>query len=182
MKLIDTHVHLYLNDFAEDIDDVIKRADTEGVQKFYLPAIDSSETENLLGLEKKYPDKCFAMMGLHPCSVKENYKEELKKVYVWLQKRKFAAIGEIGLDLYWDKTYSIQQYECFHQQINWALQHELPVVLHTRNAMQESLDVIKEYGGKKLKGIFHCFSGNLQNALDVIDFGFYLGIGGGFDL
>ena len=178
MNLIDTHTHLYLNDFAGDIDAVIQRAGEEGVQKFYLPAIDSTETENLLALEKKYPGKCFAMMGLHPCSVKENYKEELDLVYSWLQKRKFAAIGEIGLDFYWDKTYSTQQYECFHQQINWALQFDLPVVLHTRDAMQQSLDVIKEYAGKNLKGIFHCFSGTLQNALDVIDLGFYLGIGG----
>ncbi len=178
MKLVDTHTHLYLKDFASDIDAVIKRAEEEGVEKFYLPSIDSSETENLFELEKKYPGKCFAMMGLHPCSVKENYKEELSFVSEWLQKRKFAAIGEIGLDFYWDKTYSTQQYECFHQQINWALQFDLPVVLHTRDAMQQSIDVIKEYAGKKLKGIFHCFSGNLQNALDVIDLGFYLGIGG----
>jgi len=118
------------------------------------------------------------MMGLHPCSVKENYKEELSFVSGWLQKRKFAAIGEIGLDFYWDKTYSTQQYECFHQQINWAVQFDLPVVLHTRAAMQESRDVIKEYKDKNLHGIFHCFSGTLQNALDVIDLGFYLGIGG----
>ena len=178
MKLIDTHTHLYLSDFAADIDEVIKRAGDEGVGKFYLPAIDSSETENLLALEKKYPDKCFAMMGLHPCSIKENYKEELNMVYNWLQKRKFAAIGEIGLDLYWDKTFTHQQYECFHLQIEWALQFHLPVVLHTRNAVQQSIDVIKEYTGKNLRGIFHCFGGTLQNALDIIDAGFYLGIGG----
>ncbi len=178
MKLVDTHTHLYLKDFASDIDAVIKRAEDEGVEKFYLPSIDSSETENLFELERKYPGKCFAMMGLHPCSVKENYKEELSFVAGWLQKRKFAAIGEIGLDFYWDKTFSTQQYECFHQQINWALQYDLPVVLHTRAAMQQSLDVIKEYKDKNLHGIFHCFSGTLQNALDVIDLGFYLGIGG----
>ncbi len=178
MKLIDSHTHLYLKDFESDIDTVIKRAENEGVEKFYLPSIDSSETENLFELERKYPDKCFAMMGLHPCSVKENYKEELSFVSEWLQKRKFAAIGEIGLDFYWDKTFSIQQYECFHQQINWALQFDLPVVLHTRSAMQQSIDVIKEYKHKNLHGIFHCFSGTLQNALDVIDLGFYLGIGG----
>ena len=176
--MIDTHTHLYLKEFSADIDDVIKRANKEGVQKFYLPAIDSSETENLLALENKYPNQCFAMMGLHPCSVKENYKEELDKVYQWLQKRKFAAIGEIGLDLYWDKTFTHQQYESFHQQIEWALQYNLAVVLHTREAMQQTIDVIKEYSQKNLRGIFHCFSGTLRNALDIIDTGFYLGIGG----
>lgn len=176
--IIDTHTHLYLNDFAADIDAVIKRAGEEGVEKFYLPAIDSSETGNLLALEKKYPEKCFAMIGLHPCSVKENYKEELDMVYTWLQKRKFAAVGEIGLDFYWDKTFTDQQYQSFHQQIEWALQFKLPVVLHTRDAMQQAIDVVKEYAGKGLRGIFHCFSGTLQNALDAVDAGFYLGIGG----
>lgn len=176
--IIDTHTHLYLNDFAADIEEVIKRAAGEGVEKFYLPAIDSIETDNLLALEKKYPEKCFAMMGLHPCSVKENYKEELDKVYEWLQKRKFAAIGEIGLDFYWDKTFSHQQYESLRRQIEWALQFRLPIVLHTRNAVQETIDVVKEYNGKGLQGIFHCFSGTLQNAQDIISLGFYLGIGG----
>jgi len=176
--IIDTHTHLYLSDFASDIDEVIKRAGDEGVGKFYLPAIDSAETENLLALETNYPGKCFAMMGLHPCSVKENYKDELNMVHSWLQKRKFAAIGEIGLDFYWDKTFIDQQYQSLHQQIEWALQFDLPVVLHTREAVQESIDVIKEYAGKNLRGIFHCFSGTLQNALDIISTGFYLGIGG----
>jgi len=176
--IIDTHTHLYLSDFAADIEDVIKRAEGEGVKKFYLPAIDSSHTENIFALEKKYPEKCFAMIGLHPCSVKENFKEELKMVYALLQKRKFAAIGEIGLDLYWDKTFTNQQYESFHQQIEWALQFDLPVVLHTREALQQCIDVVKEYKGKNLHGIFHCFSGTLQNALDIIDTRFYLGIGG----
>ena len=176
--IIDTHTHLYLNDFAADIDDVIGRAQKEGVKKFYLPAIDSSETGNLMALENKYPGVCFAMMGLHPCSVKENYKEELDMVYTWLQKRKFAAVGEIGLDLYWDKTFIDQQYESFHQQVEWALQFDLPVVLHTRDAMQQAINVIKQYAGKNLRGIFHCFSGTLQNALDAIGTGFYLGIGG----
>ena len=176
--IIDTHTHLYLNEFSADIDEVMKRAGDEGVKRFYLPSIDSTETENIFALEKKYPGQCFAMMGLHPCSVKENYKEELDMVYHWLQKRKFAAIGEIGLDLYWDKTFIDQQYESFHRQIEWALQFDLPVVLHTREAMQQSIDVIKQYAGKNLHGIFHCFSGTLQNALDIIGTGFYLGIGG----
>lgn len=176
--IIDTHTHLYLGDFAADIDDVIGRAKKEGVEKFYLPAIDSTETDNLLALEKKYPGTCIPMMGLHPCSVRENFKEELAMVYNWLQKRTFAAVGETGLDLYWDKTFTGQQYESLHQQIKWALQFNLPVVLHTRNAVQETIDVIKEYQDKNLQGIFHCFSGTLQNALDITGMGFYLGIGG----
>jgi TatD DNase family protein len=178
MKLIDTHTHLYLNDFKNDIDEVMQRAKAAGVQKFYLPAIDSSETENLLALENKYPENCFAMIGLHPCSVKETYKEELDAVYQWLQKRKFAAIGEIGLDLYWDKTFTDEQYESFHKQIEWAFQFDMPIVIHSRNAMQQSISAVKEYSAKNLRGIFHCFSGTLQNALDIIETGFYLGIGG----
>lgn len=176
--IIDTHTHLYLNEFEDDIDEVMKRAADEGVEKFYLPAIDSSETENLLKLEQKFPGKCFAMMGLHPCSVKDDYEHELDLVYSFLQKRKFAAVGEIGLDFYWDKSFATQQYKAFHRQIEWALEFILPVVLHTREAVQQSIDVIKEYKGKGLRGIFHCFSGTLQQALDIIDAGFYLGIGG----
>ena len=178
MKLIDTHTHLYLHDFVNDIDEVILRASNEGVEKFYLPSIDSTNTEALMSLENKYPGKCYAMMGLHPCSVKENYKDELAKVYDQLQKRKFAAIGEIGLDFYWDKTFTDQQYESFNQQIEWALQFNLPIVIHTRNAMQETIDVVKQFIAKGLHGIFHCFSGTYQNALDIIDASFLLGIGG----
>lgn len=178
MKLIDTHTHLYLPDFANDIEDVMTRAFNEGVEKFYLPSIDSTNSEALLLLENKYPGKCFAMMGLHPCSVKENYKEELSHVYDWLQKRKFAAIGEIGLDFFWDKTFSDQQYESFKQQIKWALQFNLPIVIHTRNAMQETIDVVKKFTAKGICGIFHCFSGSYQNAIDIINAGFLLGIGG----
>ena len=178
MKLIDTHTHLYLQDFVNDIDEVILRASNEGVEKFYLPSIDSTNTEALISLENKYPGKCYAMMGLHPCSVKENYKDELAQVYDQLQKRKFAAIGEIGLDFYWDKTFTDQQYESFNQQIEWALQFNVPIVIHTRNAMQETIDVVKQFTAKGLHGIFHCFSGTYQNALDIIDAGFLLGIGG----
>ncbi len=176
--MIDTHTHLYLREFENDIGDVMNRALKEGIEKFYFPSIDSTEHERLFALEKKYPGKCFAMMGLHPCSVKENCQEELGLVNDWLQKRKFAAVGEIGLDFYWDKTFIDQQYESLHQQIEWALHFNLPAVIHTRNAMQETIDVVKEYTAKGLHGIFHCFSGGYQNALDIIDAGFLLGIGG----
>jgi TatD DNase family protein len=178
MKLIDTHTHLYVEEFKEDIEFVVERALAEGVEKFYLPAIDSSENEALLNLEKKFPDQMFAMTGLHPCSVKENFKEELKKIEQQLSEREFAAIGETGLDFYWDKIFSKQQYESLHIHAEWAIEYKKPLVIHTRNAMQETIDLVKKYKGKNLFGIFHCFSGTLENAKDIIDAGFLLGIGG----
>ncbi|MEP6947768.1 MAG: TatD family hydrolase [Ginsengibacter sp.] len=178
MKFIDTHTHLYLKEFFTDIDEVLQRAEAEGVERFYLPAIDSSETAAIFDLEKKFPGKCIAMAGLHPCSVKENYKEELHKVNTMLEQRKFAAIGETGLDFYWDTSFMKEQYTSLHIQAEWALQYNLPLVLHTRNAMQETIDIVKTYNGKGLKGIFHCFSGTVQNANDIIEQGFFLGIGG----
>jgi TatD DNase family protein len=176
--IIDTHSHLYLDEFKNDIADVIARAEAETVNKFYLPAIDSSETENMFLLENKFPGKCFAMMGLHPCYVKANYLQELELVKNWLAKRKFAAVGEIGLDFYWDKTFEKQQYEAFRMQIELSLQYNLPIVIHTRNAMQETIEVVKGYASRNIKGIFHCFGGTLENAKEIIAAGFYLGIGG----
>ncbi|MDQ6761273.1 MAG: TatD family hydrolase [Bacteroidota bacterium] len=178
MKLIDTHTHLYLKEFSGDIEEVMQRAEAEGVSQFYLPAIDSAETVNMIELEKKFPGKCLAMVGLHPCSVKENYRDELNKAEKLLGQRKFVAIGESGLDFYWDKTFIIEQYESLHAQASWALQYNLPLVLHTRSAMQETIDVIKTYNGKGLRGVFHCFGGTLENANEIIDQNFLLGIGG----
>ncbi|MDE3183718.1 MAG: TatD family hydrolase [Bacteroidota bacterium] len=178
MKLIDTHTHLYVKEFKEDIEEVIQRAVDEGVEQFYLPAIDSSETSALLELEKKYSEKIFAMAGLHPCSVKEDFKDELEKIEEQLSEREFAGIGETGLDFYWDTTFTKQQYESLHIHAHWAIQYKRPLVIHTRNAMQETIDVVKEYHGKGLYGVFHCFSGTLENAKDIIDAGFLLGIGG----
>ena len=176
--IIDTHCHLYLDEFKNDIADVIKRAEAEGINKFYLPAIDSSEIENIFLLEEKFPGKCFAMMGLHPCSVKENYMQELAIVKDWLSKKKFAAVGEIGLDFFWDKTFIAQQYEAFRTQIELSLQYDLPIVIHSRNAMQETIEIVKEFTSKGVRGIFHCFGGTVENAREIIDTGFYLGIGG----
>ena len=178
MNLIDTHCHLYLAEFKEDIENIIERAKNNGVSKFYLPSVDSETTESLLSLEKQFSGECIAMIGLHPCSVKENYKHELQLVNDLLNKRTFVAIGEIGLDFYWDSTYKTQQYEAFELQMNWALSKHLPIVIHTRNAMQETIDVVKPFSAKGLKGIFHCFSGNYDNAKAIIDMGFLLGIGG----
>src|SRR5437868_2336207 len=141
MKMIDTHCHLYADELINDIEAIIQRASDADVEKFYLPAIDSETTAAMIQLEEQYPGKCFAMMGLHPCSVKENYKEELKKIEDWMSKKRFAAIGEIGLDFYWDKSFTTQQYEAFRLQIEWALEHNLPIVIHNRDAMQESISV-----------------------------------------
>ncbi|HEV8083773.1 MAG TPA: TatD family hydrolase [Chitinophagaceae bacterium] len=178
MKLIDTHTHLYLKEFSKDIEEVIQRADGEGIEKFYLPAIDSSETQAMMSLEKKFPGQCMPMAGLHPCSVKENYKEELNKIEKMLLERKFYAIGESGLDFYWDKTFTKEQYECLNIQAEWSLQYDLPLVLHTRNAMEQTIEVVKSFKGKSLRGIFHCFGGTTEQAREIIDQNFLLGIGG----
>lgn len=178
MTIIDTHAHLYSEEFQVDIDLVMDRAQKAGVSKMYLPAIDSSETESMMALEQKYPGVCIAMMGLHPCYVKENVALELEHVRSWLEKRDFVAIGEIGLDFYWDKTFTHQQYEAFDIQMQWALELNRPIVIHTRNAMQETINRVKPFAQKGLKGIFHCFSGSTESANQIIDLGFLLGIGG----
>ena len=178
MKLIDTHTHLYLEVFDNDIEQVLEKAINEGVQKFYLPAIDSSEFEHLLNLETKFPTCCFAMMGLHPCSVKENFEQELALVEEALSKRKFAAVGEIGLDFYWDKSFTKEQYACFHKQIEFSILYNLPIVIHSRDSLDEAIDVINEYKGRGVYGIFHCFGGSIEQANKIIETGFYLGIGG----
>ena len=178
MQIFDTHCHLYLDDFANDQDAMMERAKKAGVQKFYLPAIDSHTVKELMAMEEKYPGQCMAMMGLHPCSVKENYKEELCWVEEWLCKRKFAAIGEIGLDFYWDKTFSSQQYEAFCQQMEWGLKYDLPIVIHTRNAMDEAISEVRKFRSRGIRGIFHCFGGSMEQAIAIIEMGFYLGIGG----
>ncbi|MEO7802751.1 MAG: TatD family hydrolase [Ginsengibacter sp.] len=178
MTFIDTHTHLYLKDFEKDIEEVIKKANEVGVEKFYLPAIDSSETNALLSLEQAFPGKCFAMAGLHPCSVKADYRTELEIINKQLTERSFAAIGETGLDFYWDRTFIKQQYDALQQQIDWALHFDLPIVLHTRNATQETIDVIANNKSNALRGIFHCFSGTIDQAQQIASCGFFLGIGG----
>jgi TatD DNase family protein len=178
MQIIDSHTHIYLSQFDNDRAAMLQRAYDAGVKRFYLPAIDSETTERMLQLESAFPEKCFAMMGLHPCSVTEKYKAELDWVEKWLEKRPFAAVGEIGLDFYWDTTWKDQQFEAFRVQIEWALQYKLPINIHTRNAMQATIDVVNEYKGRGLTGIFHCFGDGYEVAKQVLDAGFYLGIGG----
>lgn len=176
--IVDTHCHLYAEEFSSDRNEMMQRAMDAGVTKFYLPAIDSSSHFQMLLLEESYPGQCFAMMGLHPCYVKENYEAELKIVEDWLTKRAFSAIGEIGLDYYWDKTFALEQERAFRIQIEWGIAHKRPIVIHTRNAMQETINVVKDYNSRGIGGIFHCFSGSYEIACQIIDMGFYLGIGG----
>ncbi|MEM6700622.1 MAG: TatD family hydrolase, partial [Bacteroidota bacterium] len=176
--LIDTHTHLYVEQFAADRAAVIDRAMEVGVQKFYLPNIDSEHIENLLALEAAYPEHCFPMMGLHPCSVKENYEEELAIVEQWLNKRSFVAVGEIGLDLYWDRTFFEQQKAAFRQQIQWAKELGLPIVIHSRESTWEVIEILRAAQDESLRGIFHCFGGNVEEAKAITELGFYLGIGG----
>jgi TatD DNase family protein len=175
---IDTHTHLYLEHFDEDREAMLQRALNKGIAKFYLPAIDSSYTEKMFELELSYPGQCFAMMGLHPCSVNENFEQELLHVENWMRKRRFAAVGEIGLDFYWDKSFILQQYTAFKRQMDLALEFNLPIVIHSRDAMQECIDTVAPYAARGLTGIFHCFGGTLAQANQVISMGFKLGIGG----
>lgn len=176
--MIDTHCHLYTKEFDSDIDAVLERAIKSGITGLYFPAIDSSCTERVRNLAARYPDLCRPMAGLHPCSVKEDFQKEIAHVKDQLLTGKFAGIGETGLDFYWDKTFVNEQYEALHIQAALAIKYNLPLILHTRNATQETIDVIKEYRGTSLTGIFHCFGGTLSEAEQIIDLGFSLGIGG----
>lgn len=183
--LIDTHSHIYLSEFDADRPKMLENAEKEGVGKIIMPAIDSSTHDAMLRVEIENSSVCLSMIGLHPCSVKENYEDELKTVSDFLEKRNFIAIGETGLDFYWDKTFTTQQYAAFHKQIEWAIQYDIPVVIHSRNSIDECIKVIADHQKAclpdrqgKLKGVFHCFSGNTEQAEKIIDLGFYLGIGG----
>lgn len=177
--MIDTHTHLYSDQFDSDRKEMLQRAFDKGVTKFFLPAIDSSYHEKMLALESEYPGKIFAMMGLHPCDVKpETWEKELEIVENYLKQRPFCAIGEIGIDLYWDRTTLDIQVKAFEQQIDWAIEYDIPIVIHTRDSFDEVFEVIERKKHPKLRGIFHCFSGTLEQAKHAIDLGFILGIGG----
>ena len=178
MTLIDTHTHIYLPEFDADRQDVMERADKAGIIKIFMPAIDSTTHEAMLETVRQFAASCQSMMALHPCSVKENYFDELGIVEDYLAKRKFIAVGETGLDFYWDVSFKDQQYNAFQRQIELALQYDIPVVIHSRNSIDECIEVVKKHQQGKLKGVFHCFSGSLQQAQQIIDLGFYLGIGG----
>ncbi|MCH3881150.1 MULTISPECIES: TatD family hydrolase [Tenacibaculum] len=176
--ITDTHTHLYSEQFNEDRKAMMQRAKDAGVSRFFIPAIDSSYTESMLTLEQEYPNDVFLMMGLHPTSVKENYEEELALVKEWIDKRDFFAIGEIGIDLYWDKTFLPQQQEAFRTQIQWAKEKKLPIVIHCRDAFDEIFEVLETEKGDDLFGIFHCFTGTLEQAQKALSYKMKLGIGG----
>jgi TatD DNase family protein len=176
--ITDTHTHLYSEQFDEDRTAMMQRAKEAGVSRFFIPAIDSSYTESMLHLEKEYPNDVFLMMGLHPTSVKENYKDELALVKEWIGKRDFIAIGEIGIDLYWDKSFLQQQQEAFRTQIQWAKEKKLPIVIHCRDAFDEIFEVLESEKGEDLFGIFHCFTGTLEQAEKATSYNMKLGIGG----
>lgn len=177
--MIDTHTHLYAEEFDEDRKEAIQRAINKRITEFYLPAIDSESHEKMLQLEAEYPGQIFSMMGLHPCYVKpETWEQELEIVKNYLDQRTFPAIGEIGIDLYWDKTTLDIQVKAFEQQIEWAIEKDLPIVIHTRESFDETFEVLERKKHPKLRGIFHCFSGDLEQAKHAIDLNFILGIGG----
>ena len=178
MNIIDTHTHLYLNQFKKDIDDVIARAKEIGVNKFILPAIDSSHFNEMHNLKDKYPNSIYLMTGLHPTDVKENYKDELNFVVNTLKTNNYVAIGEIGIDLYWEKSFLKQQQDAFKFQIRLAIKHDLPIVIHCREAFNEIFEILDKENSNKLRGVFHCFTGTLEEAQRAIDLGFFLGVGG----
>lgn len=178
MIFTDTHTHLYSEEFSEDRDLMMQRAFDKGITRLFVPSIDSSYTQKMYDLETQYPENVFLMMGLHPCYVKENYLEELQHVETELAKRKFAAIGEIGIDLFWDKTFLKQQQEAFVRQIRLAKQYQLPINIHCRDAFDEIFEILEQEKSPELWGIFHCFTGDFNQANQAISCGMKLGIGG----
>jgi TatD DNase family protein len=179
MKFIDTHTHLFLEHFNDDIDAVIKTAIEKGVEKFFLPNIDSESINDVLELKKKYPDNCFPLSGLHPTSVNENFVQELEMVEKLLSEHKFYGIGETGMDLYWDKTFIKEQEEAFAFQLELAKKHKLPIIIHVRDSFDEVFKVVDAHNNESLTGIFHCFTGDYTQAQKIIEYGgFKLGIGG----
>jgi len=178
VKIIDTHTHLYLNQFKDDIDKVIQRSIDKGINKFIFPAIDSTHFDEMHDLKNKYPGSVYLMSGLHPTNVKENYKEELEFVVDSLKSHSYVAVGEIGIDLYWDKTCLKQQQDAFEFQIKLAIKNDLPIVIHCREAFDEIFEILDKENCNKLRGVFHCFTGTIEQAKRAIDLGFVLGIGG----
>ena len=178
MIITDTHTHLYSEAFDDDRDDMIARAMANNVKRFFIPAIDSSYTHRMLELQKNYPENIFLMIGLHPTHVKNNYKDELDHVSQMLEQHQFYGVGEIGIDLYWDKSTLNMQKDAFRQQIILSKQHQLPIVIHCRDAFDEVFEVLEETKDSRLNGIFHCFTGNLEQAQRAISLNMKLGIGG----
>ena len=178
MLLVDTHTHLYLDKFNEDRDQVISRAINQGVEKMLLPAIDSSTFDDMMDLADKFPENCLPMIGIHPTSVKDDYEKELELVESELENGGYIAVGEIGIDLYWDKTHSEQQKDAFRRQLKLAKKYKLPVAIHTRDSFNEVYNIVKSEKTDQLNGVFHCFTGDRSEAYKIMDIGFHMGIGG----
>jgi TatD DNase family protein len=175
---IDTHAHIYADDFDGDRPDVIARCVENNVLKIIMPNVDHTSVDAMLEAESRFSNVCVATMGLHPCSVKKGFERELYLVEEWLAKRKFSAVGEIGTDLYWDKTFWNYQQEAFSVQMGWAKQYKIPIIIHCRESLDETIEMVESARDENLRGIFHCFSGSIEQARKVIGMGFYLGIGG----
>jgi TatD DNase family protein len=175
---IDTHAHIYSTEFKDDLTDTLARCEEQGIRRIYMPNVDHQSIDAMLEVELKAPDRCFPMMGLHPCSVKKGFERELYIVEEWLAKRKFSAVGEIGTDLYWDKTLWEEQQEAFNIQVGWAKKYNLPIVIHCRESIDQTIDLVESLQDGTLNGVFHCFSGSAEQAKRIIKLNFYLGIGG----
>ena len=178
MKFIDTHTHLYAKQFDEDRNEVVQRAIDLGVETMLLPNIDRSSIESMNNLSAMFPNNCFCMIGLHPCDVNENFQKELDFLYEELKKGKYIAVGEIGVDLYWDKNTEEIQKDAFIQQLQWGIEFDLPVAIHIRDSFDQVFECIEKINHPKLRGVFHCFTGNIEQAQRAIKLGFMLGIGG----
>lgn len=178
MNLIDTHIHLYDDTFQSDLESVVSKAQLNGVTKMLMPNVDQNSVEPMKQIASTYPGVCMPMIGLHPCYVKEDYQEQLTMIEAELATNTYIAVGEIGLDLYWDKTFFEQQKEAFLIQTKWAIKHHLPIAIHCREATMETIKLLKPLVSEELTGVFHCFSGSAETAKEVIEMGFYLGIGG----
>ncbi len=178
MIFTDTHTHLYSKEFENESTQLIEKAIKNGVSRLFIPNIDLQSIQPMLDLVWQFPENCFPMMGLHPCSVAENVEEQLFQIQKWFKKRKFYAVGEIGLDFYWSLDLKEQQIMAFKKQCLWAIQQDLPINIHARNATPDVISILQEMKHPKLRGIFHCFSGNAVEAKQIVEIGFYLGIGG----
>ncbi len=178
MEFIDSHAHLYLDNFTEDIDEVLQRARDKSIARILLPNIDCSTIEAVHKLEKESNEYCLAMMGLHPCSVKANFAEELATINAQFEKRDYIAVGEIGLDYYWDKSTTDWQKEAFHEQVRWAHDRDLPIVIHSRDSIDDILDLLETWSYPGLEGVFHCFTGDKTQVARILDLGFMMGLGG----
>lgn len=178
MHLVDTHTHIYIPEMREQIGAIMHRAQQNRVQQFFLPNIDKDSVKDVFSLCDEYPHSCFPMMGLHPCSVNENVVESLSAIKNYIDEPRIVGIGEIGIDLYWEKSFIEEQKHAFRVQIHWAKERNLPIVIHCREAYDEIYEILLQERDEKLRGIFHCFTGTESQALQIIDLGFYLGIGG----